>query len=134
MKSMIKTSETSALQKALGKDYYKGDNKDVFQNLLRNIKPFKNIDGDKEIELDLLEKLVYTYECKYAIMVNYICPVYLKDERRMYSITVRNTDTKELYPVIYASSIYESFVKICLFYYLEISVKENVGLKEWEKK
>lgn len=134
MKSIIKTSETSVLQKALNQDYYKGNNKDVFQNLLRKIKPFKNIDRDQEIELELLEKLVYTYECKYAIMVNYICPVYLKGEKRMYSITVKNTVTKELYPVIFASSIYESFVKICLFYFLEISVNENVGLKEWDKK
>ena len=70
MKSIIKTSETSVLQKALNKDYYKDNNKDVFQNLLRKIKPFKNIDRDQEIELELLEKLVYTYECKYAIMVN----------------------------------------------------------------
>lgn len=134
MKNIIKTFEMSAIQKAIGQDYYKGDNKDIFQNLLRKIKPFKNIDKGQEIELELLEKLVYTYECKYAIMVNYICPVYLKNERRMYSITVRNTTTKELYPVLYASSIYESFVKICLFYFLEISVKETVGLKEWEKK
>ena len=134
MKSIIKTSETSVLQKALNQDYYKGNNKDVFQNLLRKIKPFKNIDRDQEIELELLEKLVYNYECKYAIMVNYICPVYLKNERRMYAITVRNTTTKELYPTLYASSIYESFVKICLFYFLEISINENVGLKEWDKK
>lgn len=134
MKNLMESSEISLIQKALSLDYYRDDNRDIFQNILRKIKPFKKNPIEDDISLDLLEKLIYTYECKYAIMVNYICPVYLKGERRMYSVTVKNTETKDLYPTIFASTIYESFCKIALFYYCEISVKGKVNLKEWDKK
>lgn len=121
-------------EELLNLDYYKGVNSVIFQKALRQIKSFQSLEEEKIVSLELLEKLIYTYECKYAIMINYICPVFIPDERRMFSATIRNTDTKELYPTIYGSSIYELFTKICIFYYWLCSKKKSVGLKDWSKK
>ena len=116
-------------------DYYKDGNCEIFQNKLKEIKPFRKYNA-KEIPLGLLEKLAYKYECKYAIMINYICPVFIPEERLMYSVTFRNTnkDVRKIFPVLYGSSLYELFCKICLFYYDEITIKENIDLKNWEEK
>lgn len=125
----MKTSEI------LGKDYYDGNEK-IFQKALRKIKPFKNISMDENISMELLEKLVSRYEHKYAIMINYITPVYLPKERTMYSVDFRGTEggsRLSMYPHIFASTIYELFVKISLFYYMEISVKNKIPLKDWSK-
>ena len=119
---------------ALRLDYYKEGCGEGFQRLLRGIRPFAKIPLDQDVPLELLEKLIWKYECKYSLMLNYICPVYLPNERRMYSVTVRYTDTKELYPTIYASSMYEAFCKAALFYYSEITLKKAVGLKDWSRK
>lgn len=108
------------------------DCEEIFQDMLKRIKPFKNIKGNVPIEL--LEKLIYKYELKYAIMVNYICPVFTKDVVPMYSVSIRDTETKELLPTIYGTSIYETLCKICLYYYMEITIKGNIGLKDWSKK
>lgn len=105
---------------------------EIFQDMLKRIKPFKNIKGNVPIEL--LEKLIYKYELKYAIMINYICPVFTKDVVPMYSVSIRDTETKELLPTIYGTSIYETLCKICLYYYMEITIKGNIGLKDWSKK
>jgi len=121
-------------EEALRLDYYKEGNREEFQKLLREVKPFAKIPADREVPLELLEKLIWKYECKYSLMLNYICPVYLPNEKRMYSVTVRNTDTKELYPTVYASSVYEAFCKAALFYYNEITLKGAVGLKDWSRK
>lgn len=135
-KNAIKQSEISMVSQLLNKDYYKDNNDEVFQNVLRKIKPFKNIPKDEEISLELLEKLIYKYECKYDIMINYICPTYIPDERRMYSVTFRNTNKKVIkeFTRVYGSTIYELYIKIALFYYLEITLEQNITLKDWGKR
>ena len=119
----------------LNMDYYEDGNCEIFQNKLKEIKPFRNY-GAEQISLEMLEKLIYKYECKYSIMINYICPIYIPDERKMYSVTFRCTDKSVIkkFPVVYGSTIYETFCKIALFYYDEITIKGNIGLKDWEKK
>ena len=113
----------------LNLDYYKGKNENIFQKALRKIKPFKNIPLDENIDLELLEKLVATYEYKYAFMINYICPVYIPGERRMYSATIRNTNTKEISDMVFASSLYELYCKICILYYSKVI--NGFELKNW---
>lgn len=110
-------------------DYYENEN--IFQKALRKIKPLSKYSLEENIPLDILEKLVSTYEYKYAIMINYICPVYIPGERRMYSVTIKNTEKNETY-YIHSSSIYEAFCKISILYYSE--VKNGLGLKDWKDK
>lgn len=121
------------IHKLLNTDYYKGVNSIEFQKALRKIKPFAKHSMDEIIPLSDLEKLVAVYEYKYSVQVDYIHPVFLKGEKRMYSVVIRNTDTKDLYPTIFSSSIYEAFVKVSLFYYNIITEKQEVGLKDWSK-
>lgn len=108
------------------------DCEEIFQEMLKRIKPFRNIKGD--IPIELLEKLIYKYELKYAIMVNYICPIFVENTVPMYSASIRSTKTREMLPTIYGTSIYETLCKICLYYYMEITIKESIGLKDWRLK
>ena len=123
----MKTSEL------LNMDYYADNNRDIFQKVLRKIKPFEKYSMDKDIAFDLLEKYIYKAECKYDIMINYICPVYIPNERLMYSATIRKPSNKNIYQTIHASSIYELFCKISIFYCSEIK-NNHIGLKDWSRK
>lgn len=126
----IKKSEISLITKLLNSKYE--DDEEIFQNVLKKIKPFKNIKGN--IPIEMLEKLIYKYEIKYNVMIVYICPVFIKDSVPMYSVKIKDVKTKEYFPTIYGSSMYETLCKICLLYYMEIGVKNHIGLKDWSKK
>lgn len=123
-------SEISRITKLLNSKYEVYD--EIFQKQLKRIKPFKNVDGD--IPIELLEKLIYKYEIKYAVMVDYICPIFTPEADPLYYVKIRNTDIREFLPPVYGTSIYETMCKICLMYYMEISLKGNIGLKDWSKK
>lgn len=122
----MKTSEI--LSKRYDRD------KDIFQTLLRKIKPLSKYPVEEEIPLEVLERLVATYEYKYAVQLDYIHPVFIPNENRIYSAVIRNTDTKDTYPIIYSGSLYEMMCKVCIFYYSEIAMKKAVGLKDWSKR
>lgn len=109
---------------------YKG-NEDLFQAALRKIKPLSKYPEGEELPIKALEKLIAAYEYKYSVQLDYIHPLFFPDRDRMYSAVVRNTDTKELYPVIHALGIYEILCKVCIFYYSEVTIKKAVGFKDW---
>lgn len=123
----MKTSEILSL------DYYKADNENIFQKALRNIKPFSKYSLEENVPLEMLEKFIAKCEYKYNIMVNYITPVYIPDERNIYSATIRNTETFKVYKLIFASSLYELYVKLCIYYYSEIR-RDVLTLKDWSKR
>lgn len=122
--------EISKIVKLLNSKYY--ENKEIFQEELKNIKPFKKVNGNVPIEM--LEKLIYKYEMKYAIMIDYICPTFMLYAEPLYSVKIRLTDTRTFLPSVYGTSIYEVLCKVCLVYYMEITLKGNVGLKDWSKR
>ena len=74
-KNTDKNSEISKITKLLNTRYEECP--EIFQKMLKRIKPFKNVDGD--IPIELLEKLIYKYEIKYAVMVDFICPIFTPD-------------------------------------------------------
>lgn len=102
----------------LNLDYY--ENQDVFQKALRKIKPFEKYPEGEEIPLEDLEKLISRYEYKYALMLQYICPLYIQGERNVYSASIKRSDTQEHLGYIYGSTFYELFVKLCFKYYTEV--------------
>lgn len=122
--------EISKITKLLNSKY--DECEEIFQETLKNIKPFKKVNGDVPIEM--LEKLIFKYEMKYAVMIDYICPIFMFDAEPMYSVKIRLTETKTFLPSVYGTSIYEVLCKVCLVYYMEISLKGSVGLKDWSKK
>lgn len=126
----INSPEISRIVKLLNSKYE--DCGEIFQEALKQIKPFRGY--EKRIPLNMLEKLIYKYELKYAIMINYICPVFNPEVQPMYSVTIRNTDSHELIQTLYGMSIYETMCKIALYYHMEITLKGNIGLKDWNKR
>lgn len=119
----MKTSEI------LNLDYY--ENKNIFQKALKQIKPFSKC--EEEIPFELLEKFVAKCEYKYNIMINYICPVYIPDEKFIYSATIRETEECEICKTIFSCSLYELYIKISIYYYSLIKA-EKLTLKDWSKK
>lgn len=100
-------------------DYYDNNNSKMFQKCLRKIKPFEN-EEDEEIKFELLEKYVSVACRKYPLFVDYINTMYFKDEKRnVYSSNVRSA-TKHEVSEIYASTMYEMFVKLSIVLYSEI--------------
>lgn len=109
---------------------YEGNEK-KFQKALRKIKPFENVGLEKDIPFEKLEKLIGVYERKYAIMLHWLCPTFLPNEKDIWCANVVNTDTGEMYDYLYESSLYGIYVKLAILYYSE--VKNGLGLKQWDK-
>lgn len=116
----------------LNMDYSNPQNKDVMQKKMRGIKPFRDIPVNEEIPMEMLEKYVGLVQRKYALQIDYICPVYVPEENNLYSATIRNTASNEYYTYIYGKTIYEVFVKISILYYALTKSGKEFPLADWE--
>lgn len=119
-------------QELLDLDYYVEENKTLIQKALRKIKPFSKYEMDKEIPLLKLEMLVSKYQHKYCLMINYITPTYIPEERNTYCASIKRTDTMKYLENVYATSLYELFAKLCIKFYYEVE-KRNVPQQDWDK-
>lgn len=116
----------------LNMDYSNPQNKDVMQKKMRGIKPFRDVPVNEEIPIEMLEKYVGLVQRKYALQIDYICPVYVPEENNLYSATIRNTASNEYYTYIYGKTIYEVFVKISILYYALTKSGKEFPLADWE--
>jgi hypothetical protein len=121
------------VKEILSLDYSNAESKDIMQKKLRGIKPFREIPSNVEIPLEKLEKYVGLVQRKYALQVDYICPVYIPNENNLYSITVRNTASNEYLTYLYSKTIYEAFVKISILYYALTKDGKDFPLANWEE-
>ena len=108
------------IKEVLALDYYADNNAALFQKCLKKIKPFENEEDD--VKLDLLEKYVGLVCRKYDFQIDYINLIYVKNERNFYNAYVRDkkSKTNQYITDVYASSIYELFVKLSILFYSEI--------------
>jgi len=113
----------------IGLNYYSENNSDIIQKHLKVIKPFCAV--EKEVPLDLMEKYVGLIQRKYALQVDYICPIFVPGEDNVYSATVRRTDTNKYLTYIYGKTIYEVFCKICILYHA-VTYNKSFPLADWE--
>jgi len=120
------------VKEILNMDYSNPQDKDIMQKKLRGIKPFRDIPVNVEIPLNKLEKYVGLVQRKYALQIDYICPVFVPDEENVYSVTVRNTASNEYLTYIYGKTIYEVFVKISILYYALTKGDKQFPLADWE--
>lgn len=120
------------VKEILNLNYSEPQNKDIIQKKMRGIKPFRDIPSNIEIPLEKLEKYIGLVQRKYALQIDYICPVFIPEENNLYSATVRNTASNEYYTYIYGKSIYEVFAKISILYYALLKNNENFPLADWE--
>ena len=120
------------VKEILNLDYSNPQNKDIMQKKMRGIKPFRDIPVNEEIPIEMLEKYVGLVQRKYALQIDYICPVYVPEENNLYSATIRNTASNEYYTYIYGKTIYEVFVKISILYYALTKSGKEFPLADWE--
>lgn len=120
------------VKEVLNLNYSNPQDKDIMQKKLRGIKPFRNIPVNVEIPLESLEKYISLVQRKYALQVDYICPVFIPEELNLYSVTVRNTASNEYLTYIYGKTIYEVFVKISILYYALTKGDKQFPLADWE--
>jgi len=120
------------VKEILNMDYSNPQNKDIMQKKMRGIKPFRDIPVNEEIPMEMLEKYVGLVQRKYALQIDYICPVYVPEENNLYSATIRNTASNEYYTYIYGKTIYEVFVKISILYYALTKSGKEFPLADWE--
>ena len=113
-------------------DYSDEVGKELIQKALRKIKPLSKFDIEEEIPLDVLEKLISKYQHKYCLMINYITPTFVPEERNMYCATCKRTDTLEYIGNVYSSTIYELFAKLSIKFYYETQ-KGNIPTQDWEE-
>ena len=120
------------VKEILSMNYSVPQDKDVMQKKLRGIKPFRDVPVNVEIPLEKLEKYIGLVQRKYALQVDYICPVFIPEEDNLYSVTVRNTASNEYLTYIYGKTIYEVFVKISILYYALTKGGKEFPLADWE--
>ena len=120
------------VKEILSLNYSSPENKDIMQKKLRGIKPFRDIPVNVEIPLEKLEKYIGLVQRKYALQVDYICPVFIPEEDNLYSVTIRNTTSNEYLTYIYGKTIYEVFVKISILYYALTKDGKDYPLADWE--
>ena len=120
------------VKEILNLNYSNPQDKNIMQKKLRGIKPFRNIPVNVEIPLESLERYISLVQRKYALQVDYICPVFIPEELNLYSVTVRNTCTNEYLTYIYGKTIYEVFVKVSILYYALTKSGKEFPLADWE--
>lgn len=104
--------------------------KDTIQRALHKIKPFQSVDGD--IKLELIEKYIGAVQRKYAIQIDYVTPVFVPNERNVYSATIRKTYDDVYYDVVFGSTLYELFAKIAILFWALTNPKKDFPLADWE--
>lgn len=119
----MKTKELMALR-------YDDDDTGLFQSALHKIKPFANVEGN--IPLELIEKYIGMVHRKYAIQIDYITPIYVPDEKNLYSATIRNTSTNVYYDVVFETTLYALYAKIAILFWSLTNPKKEFPLADWE--
>ena len=104
--------------------------KEIIQRALHKIKPFQNEEDD--VPMELIEKYIGMVQRKYAIQIDYVTPVFIPNERNLYSATIRKTSDDEYYNVIYGSTLYELFAKLAILYWALTNPKKDFPLADWE--
>ena len=101
----------------LNLDYRVEENRELLTKVLRKIPPLAEYD---EIPLEALEKVIGSISRKYAIMIQYICPTYVKGNEPIYCVSL-----KIIYPYrwlgnVYGCCLYEVMAKTAIRMYAEV--------------
>ena len=117
-------------EQILDLDYRVSENKEILKKALRKIPPLASFD---EIPLDALEKVIGSISRKYAIMIQYICPTYIKGNDNMYCVSLKTTDTERWIGNVYGCCLYEVIAKTAIKMYAEVR-KGKVSLASENKR
>lgn len=92
-------------------EYKKYDNdKELFQETIKKIKPFRKIDGD--VPLELLEMFIHKMSKKYLFRPQWIN--FSLGDDKYYSLSFVETEKHDWIGTVYGATIYELFLKSVL--------------------
>ena len=98
-------------------DYRIAENKQLIEKALKRIPPLTEYD---EIPLEALEKVIASITKKYAIMIQYICPTYVKGNSAMYCVSLKVVDPYQWLGNVYGCCLYEVMAKTAIKMYAEV--------------
>lgn len=102
------------LDDILNIDYRKPEGKETIQKALRLIKPFAKCTKDN-VPLESIEKYIGLVCRKYTIMIQYITPTYLPNNKdNIYSCSFKTTDSHEWLGNVYGHCLYELMAKAAI--------------------
>ena len=93
------------------------ENKQHLLKALRKIPPLAKYD---EIPLEALEKVIGTITRKYTIRIEYICPLYAKNNGNVYCVSLKLIDPYQWLENVYGCNLYEVMAKTALRMYAEV--------------
>ena len=125
----MEIEKVAKIEHILNLDYSDLQGRQAIDKTLRRIKPFKKYPMDVQIPLEKLEKLVYMLVNKYEITPQWINLTYDASIKCLYSASVKTTYNHVWLGRVYAMSIYELFVKLCIKLWAEIKSK-NIPVRQ----
>lgn len=125
----MEIEKVAKIEHILNLDYSDPKGRQAIDKVLRRIKPFKKYSMDVQIPLEKLEKLVYLLVNKYEITPQWINLTYDASIKCLYSVSVKTTYNHVWLGRVYAMSIYELFVKLCIKLWAEIKSK-NIPVRQ----
>lgn len=98
-------------------DYRIEENRELIARVLKKIPPLADYD---EIPLEALEKVIGSITRKYTIMIQYICPTYVKGDGTIYCVSLKLIDPYQWLGNVYGCCLYEVIAKTAIKMYTEV--------------
>lgn len=100
----------------LNLDYRDEKSKEIIQKALKKIKPLSKF--EKDVPLEMIEKLVGKLTRKYNVQMQYIIPVCMEDGRDIFSGSLKKADKSgEWLGNVYGYGLYELMAKTAIKMY-----------------
>lgn len=125
----MEVEKVAKIEHILNLDYSDQQGRQAIDKTLRMIKPFRKYPMDAQVPLEKLEKLVYMLVNKYEITPQWINLTYDASIKCLYSVSVKTTYNHVWLGRVYAMSIYELFIKLCIKLWAEIKSK-NIPVRK----
>ena len=104
-------------EQILDLDYRIEENKATIAKVLAKIPPLAEYD---EVPLEALEKVLAYITKKYAIMIQYICPTYVKGNDPIYCVSLKIVEPYQWLGNVYGQCLYEVIAKTAIKMYAEV--------------
>lgn len=107
-------------EQILNLDYRKEESQEIFQKVLRKIKPLSKYSDESNIPIEAIEKLVRVLVQKYEITPQWMSMSYFEPILGIYSIGVKTTTDHKWLGTVYGMCLYEVFAKLAIKMYSEV--------------
>lgn len=94
------------------------ENEQLLNKALKKIPPLAKCEG--KVPLEEIEKAISYMSTKYAIMIQYICPTYIKGAAHLYSTSIKTIYPYQWLGNVYGQTLYETLAKCAIKMYNEI--------------